>query len=868
MAKSSDKVTPLMQQYNRIKGKYPDAILLFRVGDFYETFNEDAILSSKILGIVLTKRSNGKASEMDLAGFPFHSIDTYLPKLVKAGYRVAICEQLEDPKLTKTIVQRGVTEMITPGVTDNDKLLNHKNNNFLCSVFNSDSKSGVAFLDISTGEFLVSESNEATIEKLIQSLKPSEIIFSKFQQKHFKQIYSGSFYTYAIDDWIYKYDFANESLLRKFDVSSLKGFGIGDMNEGVIAAGAILQYLSDTEHHQQKHINKISRIDNSDFVWMDRFTVRNLEIASSNVADGLTLLDIMDETISPMGARLMKRWVLLPLIDQQKINERLYTVEFLIKQPEMRHHLSLHIKKTGDIERIISKIANGKISPREIVQLKKSLGAIADIKVLLGSIDHTVLNAQAGLLNDCRLIQEEIEKVIIDDAPVSVQKGNFIKNGISSELDKLRLIANRGKDYLIQIQKEEIINTGINSLKINFNNVFGYYLEVTHAHKDKVPANWIRKQTLVNAERYITPELKEYEEKITGAESEIQSIEEKLFSNLISKVSDFIEPMQLNARIIAHIDCLLSFAHTALKNNYHKPVINDGYAIEIKNGRHPVIEKQLLAGQQYIGNDIYLDDITQQLIVVTGPNMAGKSALLRQTALIVIMAQCGSFVPADDAQIGIIDKIFTRVGASDNLSSGESTFMVEMTETASILNNLSNRSLVLLDEIGRGTSTFDGISIAWSIAEFIHENKTAKAKTLFATHYHELNELENKLPRVKNFNVSIKEVGNKILFMRKLVRGGSQHSFGIHVAKMAGIPTQVVNRANEILKFLEQKSLDITPSSKLQEMIKQDFQLNIFEMNDPQLKQLKLTLDQIDINSISPVEALLKLQELKNIINS
>lgn len=858
------KETPLMKQYNRIKGKYPDAILLFRVGDFYETFNEDAVKTSTTLGIVLTKRSNGKASEMDLAGFPYHALDTYLPKLVRAGFRVAICEQLEDPKLTKTIVQRGVTEMITPGITDNEKLLNHKSNNFLCSVFTKEDATGVSFLDISTGEFLVTEGKPAVVEKLIQNFKPSEIIFSKSQQKYFREQFNNSFYTYSVEDWIYQPEHTYDLIIRHFEVQNLKGFGIEEMPLAIITAGAILQYLSDNEHKQIKHINKISRIDDKDFVWMDKFTLRNLELIFSNAADGKSLLDIMDTTQSPMGARLMRRWIMMPLKNLNIINERLNAVEFLKAQTPLTNTLLKNIKACGDLERIIAKVANGKITPREVIQLKKSLGCIHEIKQSLEKVNDPLLQMFQEQLNPCLIIQSKIEKELNNDAPVSVLKGNAINDGVHAELDELRSIAQNGKSLLLEIQKKESVATGISSLKINFNNVFGYYLEVTNSHKDKVPENWIRKQTLVNAERYITPELKVYEEKITGAESRIQQIEIEIYQQLLSVLSQYIEPIQSNARIVAVIDCLLSFSQNAIKHNYCKPMLDESLVIDIKNGRHAVIEHQLKAGEKFVPNDVYLDDETQQIIMLTGPNMSGKSALLRQTALIVIMAQCGSFVPAEKATLGITDKIFTRVGASDNMSSGESTFMVEMNETASILNNLSNRSLVLLDEIGRGTSTFDGISIAWSIAEYLHNHRNHKPKTLFATHYHELNELEEKFPRIKNFNVSIKETGNKILFMRKMVRGGSQHSFGIHVARLSGIPESVVNRANEILKHLEENSISKSNSSAMKEMVKQDYQLNIFQVRDPMLQRIHKTLNETDINTLSPVEALLKLQELKN----
>lgn len=869
MAKEKEaKETPLMGQYNKIKQKYPDAILLFRVGDFYETFGADAIKASAILGIVLTKRANGADTHLELAGFPHHSVDTYLPKLVKAGYRVAICEQLEDPKLTKTIVKRGVTELITPGVAINDKILDHKSNNFLASIFFADKQIGIAFIDISTGEFLIAEGDESYIDKLIQSFAPSEIIFPKHQQKKFVGLYGNKYYTFALEDWIYQEDFLKEKLQNHFQVQTLKGFGIDELNVGILAAGACLQYLADTEHNKLQHIATISRIEHDKFVWIDRFTARNLELINSMHEKGVPLISILDKTISPMGSRLLKRWMVLPLKDIQQINERLDAVEFLVKDQEVLQTIIHQIKQIGDLERLISKVPLGKVNPREVVQLKRALIAIQPIKELCLQSNNNGLKKIGEQLHLCQLMKEKIDNTLNEDAPVQVQKGNAIKAGVSADLDELRNLSSSGKNYLLEIQNRESERTQIPSLKIGFNNVFGYFLEVRNTHKDKVPTDWIRKQTLTGAERYITPELKEYEEKILGAEEKILSLEVKLFEALVTELLDYIQPIQLNANLIARLDCLQSFVTIALKNNYRRPILTDDISLKITEGRHPVIEHQLPLGEQYIPNDVYLHPEEQQIIIITGPNMSGKSAILRQTALIVLMAQIGSFVPAQEAHIGIVDKIFTRVGASDNLSLGESTFMVEMIETASIVNNISERSLVLLDEIGRGTSTYDGISIAWSLVEFLHNNKIAKPKTMFATHYHELNELADKFPRIKNYNVAVKETTNKVVFLRKLIEGGSQHSFGIHVAKMAGMPNELINRANEILQELEsQRNLATDISTTLKSLpAKDDFQLNMFAMDDPRLLKLKEVLEKVNINTLTPVEALMKLDELRKLL--
>jgi DNA mismatch repair protein MutS len=871
------KETPLMKQYNTIKARYPDALLLFRVGDFYETFGQDAIKASQILGIVLTKRSNGAASEMELAGFPHHSLDSYLPKLVRAGHRVAICDQLEDPKMTKTIVKRGVTEVVTPGVALNDKILDHRFNNFLAAVHLDEKNSGIAFLDISTGEFLCAQGNNDYIEKLLQNFKPNEVIYQRNKKQNFNQFFGEQFYTNTLEDWAFTGEFAYELLIRQFNTKSLKGFGIEDQINGIIAAGAALQYLKETEHNTVSHITGISRIEEDRYVWLDRFTIRNLELAGSVNENATTLIDIIDKTVTPTGSRLMKRWLALPLKHIEPIKERQFIVNYFYQNTEVAHQLQDLCKQVGDLERLISKVAVSRANPRDINQLKKSLQAIIPIKEICSKSDLTQLNYLADQINTCNTIRERIENELMPDAPWQINKGGVIASGINSELDELRNIAFNGKDYLLKMQQREVERTGIPSLKISFNNVFGYYLEVTNTHKDKVPVDWIRKQTLTNAERYITEELKQYEEKILGAEGKILSIEQRLFNELLLSLIDFIAPIQLNAGVISKLDCLLSFAQTARENNYVMPVLNEGKAILIKDGRHPVIEKQLPIGEPYITNDVRLNNDDQQIIVITGPNMSGKSALLRQTALIVLMAQIGSFVPASYAEIGLVDKIFTRVGASDNISSGESTFMVEMNETASILNNLSDRSLILLDEIGRGTSTYDGISIAWAITEFIHENKNAKAKTLFATHYHELNDMAKRFERIKNFNVSVKEIGNKIIFTRKLIAGGSEHSFGIHVARMAGMPQRVIERAESLLTELEamhERNDERIEENNFKKTIKaktpkaDEFQLSFFQLDDPVLSQIKNELINIDINSLTPVEALFKLNEIKKLIGN
>lgn len=864
--------TPLMKQYNTIKAKYPDALLLFRVGDFYETFGEDAIKASDILGIVLTRRANGSAKYIELAGFPHHSLDTYLPKLVKAGYRVAICDQLEDPKLTKTIVKRGVTELVTPGVSYNDKVLENRVNNFLASIHLEPKTSGISFLDVSTGEFYVTQGSEEYIDKLLQSFRPSEVIIQKNKLRKFQELFGEKFYINTFDDWVFTKDFANETLTKHFETNSLKGFGIENLDYGIIAAGAALHYLAETQHDKTGHICKLSRIEEDHFVWLDKFTIRNLELVNSPNENAVTLADIMDQTISPMGSRLMKRWIVLPLKDKKPIEERLDVVEFLIKTTDTSDILYQNIKLIGDLERLISKVAVGRISPRELVQVKKALYAVEIIKNQCNKSENIALQIIAEQLNVCQIIRDRIENEVNSEAPVMLNKGNVIAAGVSEELDELRGLAYSGKDYLAKVQQRESELTGISSLKIGFNNVFGYYLEVTNTHKDKVPPEWNRKQTLVNCERYITEELKEYEQKILGAEDKIAVLEAALFNDLLLGLTEYIQPIQLNANLIARLDCLLSFATIAVKNSYIRPEINNTNIIDIKNGRHPVIERQLPLGEKYIANDVYLDNETQQIIIITGPNMSGKSALLRQTALIVLMTQMGSFVPADKACIGLVDKVFTRVGASDNLSSGESTFMVEMNETASILNNISNRSLILLDEIGRGTSTYDGISIAWAIAEFLHQHPLFKAKVLFATHYHELNEMAASMHRIKNFHISVKEIGNKVIFMRKMQSGGSEHSFGIHVARMAGMPVTVLERANDLLLQLEKShsgeelSKKSTVGKSKKKDLNQDYQLSFIQLDDPLLLQIKEDILNTDINTLTPVEALMKLNEIKKML--
>ena len=858
------KVSPLMQQYNTIKAKYPDACLLFRVGDFYETFGEDAIRASRILGITLTKRGNGSESETALAGFPHHSINTYLPKLVKAGLRVAICDQLEDPKMTKTIVKRGVTELVTPGVSFNDDILQSKSNNFLAAVFLGKKTNGITFLDVSTGEFLTAEGNEEYIDKLLQNFRPSEVLVSKQQKADFKNHFGEDFHVFYLEDWIYKEDYAFESLTKHFQTNSLKGFGVDDFNEAIISSGAILYYLSETQHNKIQHITNIQRIAEDAYVWMDRFTIRNLELYHSYNPNAVTLIDVIDKTLSPMGSRLLKRWLALPLKDINKIRGRHEVVAYLKENSEELNQIQYQIKQISDLERLISKVATGKVSPREVIHLKDSLDAIIPIKTLALQSKNEALKTIGDSLHACELLREKIGSTLNPDAPVAINKGNAIATGVNAELDELRTISSTGKGYLEALEKRESEATGIPSLKISFNNVFGYYIEVRNTHKDKVPTEWIRKQTLVNAERYITEELKEYESKILGAEDKISQLESMLYEQLVNWMATYIKPVQLNANLIAQIDCLQSFAQMAIENKYVQPEIDDTFDLEIKEGRHPVIEKQLPVGTPYISNDVFLDRATQQLIMITGPNMSGKSAILRQTALIVLLAQMGSFVPAENVRMGVVDKIFTRVGASDNISMGESTFMVEMNETASILNNISERSLVLLDEIGRGTSTYDGISIAWAIAEYLHEHPS-KAKTLFATHYHELNEMEAIFDRVQNFNVSVKELKDTVLFIRKLVKGGSEHSFGIHVAKMAGMPQTVIQKAQKILKKLEKDHSGEALNGIKDE--KDEMQLSFFNLDDPLLEEIKEEIMNIDINTLTPVEALMKLNEIKRMIS-
>ena len=867
MAKAKETVTPLMQQYNTIKAKYPGALLLFRVGDFYETFGEDAVKTSQILGIILTKRGTGPNGALELAGFPHHSLDNYLSKLVRAGQRVAICDQLEDPKTTKTIVKRGVTELVTPGVAYGDNILNQKSNNYLAAVYFDKQNIGVAFCDISTGEFFVAQGNLEYIDKLLQGFKPTEVIFQKNKRQEFLNVFGDKFYTYTLDDWAFTHDYANEILTKHFEVNSLKGFGVDKLQSGIVAAGVVLYYLGETEHRNLQHISSIARLEEDSYMWLDRFTIRNLELVSTANDNGTTLFDVLDQTSTPMGARMLHKWIIMPLKELKPIQERLGMVEYLVKHDDLLQEFLSHIKPIGDLERLISKVGLQKAGPRELVQLKRALIHIGEVKELAEKTGNQFLSVLASQLNPCLNIKEKLERELNQDPPALLIKGNVIADGIDEELDRLRKIAFGGKEYLVEIQRREAANTGIPSLKIAFNNVFGYYLEVTHTHKDKVPESWIRKQTLVNAERYITPELKEYEEQILGAEEKIQAIEVRLYNELIYQVSHYIKPIQLNAYLIAQLDVLLCFAQLAINNHYVKPELNQKRELDIKGGRHPVIEKKLPIGQEYITNDVFLDNDTQQIIIITGPNMSGKSAILRQTALIVLMAQMGCFVPAKAVNIGLVDKIFTRVGASDNLSSGESTFMVEMNETASILNNISDRSLILLDEIGRGTSTYDGISIAWAIAEFLHEHPTARPKTLFATHYHELNDLENTMSRIKNYNVTIKEVANKVIFLRKLVPGGSEHSFGIHVAKMAGMPSKLISRANEILKRLE---IDRTEGQSIKDSIKkvqnQAYQLQMFAVDDPVLVKIRDTLNNLDVNVLTPVEALLKLDEIQRLI--
>ncbi|MDY0100294.1 MAG: DNA mismatch repair protein MutS [Bacteroidales bacterium] len=856
--------TPLMKQYMHIKAKHPDAILLFRVGDFYETFGEDAIKASEILGITLTRRANGSASFVELAGFPYHALDTYLPRLVRAGQRVAICEQLEDPKLAKKIVKRGITELITPGVSLNENTLNHRENNFLAAVHIDKTAAGIALLDISTGEFLVSEGSFEYVDQILNNFKPKEVLFEKRKSELFTENFGTKFYTYKLDDWIFTPDAASDRLLRHFETSSLKGYGVQSLDFGIIAAGAVLYYLDITQHADLGHVTSLSRIDQEKYMWLDKFTIKNLELFFTPYEGARTLMDVIDRTISPMGSRLLKRWISLPLKDINLINERLDVTGFFFDNPLFMREISELIRQTGDLERLISKVAVNRINPREVVQLKRALMAIEPLQSLCSKSGCKPLVKLADQMNPCKSLAELIDRTLNNDPPVQINRGNIISEGISQELDDLRKVLYSGKDYIAELQAREIERTGISSLKVSFNNVFGYYIEVRNTHKDKVPGDWIRKQTLVSAERYITEELKDYENKILGAEEKIIVLETRLFNDLVSSINGYIPAVQLDASVIARIDCLHSFAIVSAENSYVRPVLDESKVIDIREGRHPVIEKQLPAGESYIPNDLFLDNDDQQIIILTGPNMSGKSALLRQTALIVLMAQTGCFVPALEAHIGIVDKVFTRVGASDNISLGESTFMVEMNETASILNNLSERSLILLDEIGRGTSTYDGISIAWAIIEYLHENK-CRAKTVFATHYHELNEMENAFPRVRNYNVSIREFNNKVIFLRKLKRGGSEHSFGIHVARMAGIPRSIVKRADEVLKELEQSHEKKELAKPIADLAdhREGMQLSFYQLDDPVLKQIRDEILDLDINNLTPLEALNKLYNIR-----
>ena len=870
MAGKEKELTPMMRQYAELKAKHPDAVLLFRCGDFYETYLEDAVIASRILGITLTRRNNGnncKGSEM--AGFPFHALDTYLPKLVRAGKRVAICDQLEDPKLTKKLVKRGITELVTPGVAMSDNVLNYKENNFLASVHFDKSTCGISFLDISTGEFITGEGTPDYIEKLLSNFSPKEVIFERNRKQQFEQYFGSKFFTFQLDDWVYTEQTAKQKLLKHFGVKNLKGFGIDHLKSGIIASGAILQYLEMTQHTQIGHITSISRIEEEKYVRLDRFTLRNLELITPMNEDGKSLLDVIDNTISPMGSRLLRRWVVFPLKSEKKINDRLDVVEYLFREPQFRELLDEQLHRIGDLERVVSKVAVGRVTPREMVQLKIALQAIKPIKTACEHANNDVLKRVGEQINLCELIRDRIDRELHPDAPQLVNKGGVINDGVNEELDQLRSIAYHGKDYLLKIQEREVEKTGIASLKIGYNNVFGYYLEVRNTYKEQVPQEWIRKQTLAQAERYITEELKEYEEKILGAEEKILSLETKLFNDLVVDTQEYIQQIQTNANLIARLDCLLSGAKTAQEHKYVRPIIDNSDIIDIKQGRHPVIETEMPVGEEYVPNDIMLDSDNQQIMIITGPNMAGKSALLRQTALIVLMAQIGSFVPAESARIGLVDKIFTRVGASDNISLGESTFMVEMTEASNILNNVSPKSLVLFDELGRGTSTYDGISIAWAIVEYLHENPRAKARTLFATHYHELNEMEKNFKRIKNFNVSVKEMDGKVIFLRKLMRGGSEHSFGIHVAEIAGMPKSIVRRANVILKELESDNAGVGSAGKPTAAIAQSregMQLSFFQLDDPVLCQVRDEIIGLDINNLTPVEALNKLNEIKKIV--
>lgn len=863
-----DVETPLMKQYYSFKAKYPEALLLFRVGDFYETFGEDAIKTSEILGIVLTKRGKSASTATELAGFPHHALDTYLPKLVKAGQKVAVCEQLEDPKLTKKIVKRGITELVTPGVTYDDNVLVQKENNFLASVHIEEKVSGVAFLDVSTGEFYLTQGNNDYIDKLLQSFNPSEVLCQRNKRKMFVENFSDKHYLTVFDDWVFTDDYANDILTRHFNTNSLKGFGVNDFPKGVVAAGAAIHYLHETQHDKIGHITSLSRIDQGQFVWLDKFTIRNLELLNSSNANAKTLIDVIDKTTSPMGSRLMRRWISLPLKNKDQINSRYEIVDYFVNNNHIISDVQDVIRQIGDLERLISKVSLLRINPRELMQVARALDHIETMKNLCVKSKYQPLMNYAEQLNVCDSIRQRIKKVLNPDAPALLSKGNFINDGVDDELDALRKLSRSGKEYLMDIQKREVAATGISSLKVGFNNVFGYYLEVTNIHKDKVPASWIRKQTLANAERYITEELKEYEQKILGADEKIQTIEERLYMELVNATGEYVAPIQLNASLTAKIDCLLSFAYVAVNNNYVKPIIDDSYVIDIKEGRHPVIEQMMPVGEQYISNDVYLDREKQQIIIITGPNMSGKSALLRQTALIVLLAQIGSFVPAASARIGLVDKVFTRVGASDNISSGESTFMVEMNETASILNNISNRSLVLLDEIGRGTSTYDGISIAWAITEYLHEHPQCKAKVLFATHYHELIEMEASFKRIKNYHVSVKEMNDKVIFLRKLKKGGSAHSFGIHVAAMAGMPRKVIDRADALLAMLEKSHSHESMNKAVKETKNNnEMQLSFIQLDDPLLLQIKEDILNTNIDILTPVEALMKLNEIKKLLS-
>ncbi len=861
--------TPLMKQYNSIKAQYPDAILLFRVGDFYETFADDAIKAAGILGITLTKRQNGAASHVELAGFPHHALDTYLPKLVRAGLRVAVCDQLEDPKMTKTIVKRGVTELVTPGVSTNDNVLSVNENNFLCAIHFAKNMAGISFLDISTGEFYLSQGSLEYVEKLFNSFAPKEVLYERTNRKVFEENFTAKIAKFEQDDWVYTIEAAQDRLFKQFEVNSFKGFGVDELTNGIIAAGAILYYLDQTEHHRISHITKISRIEGNQYVWLDKFTIRNLELLTSPNDSGNTLFSVLDRNRTPMGSRLLRRWLTFPLKEVKPINDRLQTVTYFYRHPDTRAAIEENLEKIGDLERLVSKVAVGRINPREMWQLMTALQAIEPIKALCKEAeDNWSLTSFGEQLNECRILTKKIKKELVECPPATLSKGGVIAKGINAELDELRTISSSGKSYLQQIVERESKNTDIPSLKINYNQVFGYYIEVTNTHKNKVPNTWIRKQTLTSAERYITEELKEYESKILGAEEKILTLEQRIFDELVQSVGAFINAIQLNCNILAQIDCLLSFTKISQDNRYNCPIVNDSKVIDIKQGRHPVIEKNLPIGQTYIPNDIYLDDEKQQIVIITGPNMAGKSALLRQTALIVLLAQIGCYVPAESASIGIVDKIFTRVGASDNIASGESTFMVEMNEASSILNNISDRSLILFDELGRGTSTYDGISIAWAIVEYIHENSKSRAKTLFATHYHELNEMERSYKRIKNYNVSVVEVDGKILFVRKLVKGGSEHSFGIHVAKIAGMPPSVIKRADEILLQLESSQTQSQKVSKsLKNASKRDgIQMTLFELNDPMLAEIRDEILKLDINNLSPIDALNKLNSIKRIL--